>query len=67
MIVRRNRIKQTESLEARCAKEGRRLREQAKSLPPSMLRSELLRKAREAETASHLIEWLRSPGLRAPT
>jgi hypothetical protein len=26
----------------------------------------LLRKARQAETGSHMSEWLRSPGLRSP-
>jgi len=40
------------------------LREQAKLLPHGALREEILRRARQAETGSHMSEWLRSPGLR---
>jgi hypothetical protein len=32
-----------------------------------MARELLLRRARQAETAAHINEWLRSPGLRFPT
>ena len=59
------RFKQTQSLEARLAQEAKRLREQAKLLPPGAEREELIRKARHAETASHMNEWLTS-GLRPP-
>jgi hypothetical protein len=37
-----------------------------KLLPPGTVRDELVRKARRAETGSHLTEWLTSPGLRPP-
>jgi hypothetical protein len=40
--------------------------EQAKALPPGIERDELTRKARQAETASHLNEWPTSPGLQPP-
>ncbi|MFK4382910.1 hypothetical protein [Bradyrhizobium sp. USDA 223] len=63
----RRRIKQTISLEERLAAEALRLREQAKLLPPGIERERAIRKARLAETGSHISEWLRSPGLRAPT
>ena len=66
MIVRRNRTKQTDNLENRCAEEAKRLHEQAALLPPGRLRDDVLRKARQAETASHMSEWLRSPGLQTP-
>ncbi len=36
-------------------------------LPYGALRDEVDRKARLAETGSHISEWLRSPGLRGPT
>ncbi|WP_354220614.1 hypothetical protein [Bradyrhizobium sp. F1.4.3] len=62
----RRRVKQTLSLEERLAQEAQRLREQAKRLPPGSEREILLRKARQAETGSHLSEWLRSPGLQRP-
>jgi hypothetical protein len=36
-------------------------------LPPGALREQVLRKARQCETGSHMSEWLRSPGLQPPT
>ena len=64
--MERRRFRQTEPLEARLAEEAKRLREEAKLLPPGAQRDELIRKAREAETGSHMTEWLTSPGLRPP-
>jgi hypothetical protein len=57
---------QTESLEQRLAQEAKRLREEAKLLPPGAEREGLIRRARQAETGSHVSEWLRSPGLQPP-
>jgi hypothetical protein len=65
MMLRR-RFKQTISLEERLAEEAKRLREEAKSLPLGAVREALLRKARQAETGSHMSEWLSSPGLQPP-
>lgn len=62
----RRRFKQTSTLEVRLAEEAICSREEAKLLPPGAAREELLRKARQAETGSHMTEWLRSPGLQAP-
>jgi hypothetical protein len=62
----RQRIKQILSLEERLAQEAKRLREQAKNLPPGPDREAILRKARQAETGSHMTEWIMSPGLRPP-
>ena len=62
----RRRVKQTRSLEERLAEEARRLREEAELLPHGPVRDEALRRARQAETSSHLSEWLRSPGLKPP-
>jgi hypothetical protein len=62
----RRRVKQTESLEMRLSAEAARLREEAKKLPHGIKREELLRKARQAETASHMSDWLKSPGLQPP-
>jgi hypothetical protein len=62
----RRRFKQTRSLEERLAEEAKRLREEAKLLPPGAVREALLRKARQAETGSHMSGWLASPGLQSP-
>lgn len=64
--MQRRRFKQTLSLEERLAEEAKRLREKAKMLPPGAPREEMLRRARQAETGSHISDWLRSPGLRPP-
>jgi hypothetical protein len=62
----RRRFKHTQSLEERLSEEAKRLREEAKSLPHGAAREALLRRARQAETASHMSEWLSSPGLQPP-
>ena len=60
------RLSELTSLEERLSEEAKRLREEAKLLPPGAKRDELIRKARQADTGSHMSEWLRSPGLRPP-
>ena len=60
------RLSELNSLEGRLSEEAKRLREEAKLLPPGAVRETLLRRARQAETGSHMGEWLRSPGLRPP-
>jgi hypothetical protein len=64
--MERRRIKQVASFEERLAELARRLREQAKTLPPGKERDGLMRRARQAETTSHLNAWLTSPGLASP-
>jgi hypothetical protein len=64
--MQRRRFKQTQSLEERLSKEAKRLRAEAKLLPPGAAREEMIRKARQAETGSHMTEWLTSPGLQPP-
>jgi hypothetical protein len=59
-------ISQASSLERRLAQEAVRLRKQAQGTPHGVEREQLIRKARQTETASHLSEWLRSPGLEPP-
>jgi hypothetical protein len=61
------RFKQTISLEQRLAEEAKRLREEAKKLPPGPARDDLLRKARQTEIGAHMSEWITSPGLQPPT
>jgi hypothetical protein len=63
----RKRVKQAQTFEERLAEEARRFTEAAqKEKPGSMVRELLLRRARQAETAAHINDWLRSPGLRPP-
>jgi hypothetical protein len=50
----------------RLAQEAHRLKEQAKTLPLGKERELLSRKARQLETASHISEWISSPGLQPP-
>ena len=65
-MQKRRRFTQVQSLEERLAAEAKRLRVNAESLPFGLEREALLRKARQAETGSHMSEWLTSPGLRTP-
>jgi hypothetical protein len=64
--MQRRRFKQTQSLDERLSEEAKRLRAEAKLLSPGAAREEMIRKARQAEIASHMNEWLTSPGLRPP-
>jgi hypothetical protein len=67
MPEQRRRFKQrTKTFEEHLAEEADRFREAAKDLPQGMARELLLRRARQAETASHVSDWLRSPGLQPP-
>ena len=65
--MQRRRFKQIDPLEKRLSEEVQRLRKQAQGTPPGIERERLLRRARQAETASQIFQWLRSPGLKAPT
>jgi hypothetical protein len=64
--MERRRIKHETSFEERLAEQARSLREQAKTMPPGIEREGLIRRARQAETASHMNDWLSSPGLASP-
>jgi hypothetical protein len=64
--MQRRRFNQTQSFEERLSEEAKRLRDEAKLLPPGAVREELLRRARQAESGSHMSEWLRSPELQPP-
>jgi hypothetical protein len=60
-MKRRRRIMHTDPLERRLLAEAQRLREQARELPPGIDRTVLLRKARQAEAARDISEWLAVP------
>jgi hypothetical protein len=62
----RRRFKQTQTLEQRLCARATELREQAQHANSNIDRERLIRLARHAEAASHLNEWLTSPGLQSP-
>ena len=64
--MQRRHFRQNQPLEERLAEEAKRLRAEAKLLPPGARREELIRRARQAETGSRISEWLSSPGLQPP-
>jgi hypothetical protein len=57
--------KQTEPLQDRIASFARGIREKASQLPPGKEKDDLLRRARLADSASHLTDWVSSPYLAA--
>jgi hypothetical protein len=65
--MRRQRIKYTATFEERLTEEAKRFRHAAEQEPPgSTARELLLRRARQAETASQISGWLSSPELQPP-
>jgi hypothetical protein len=62
----RRHLRHTLALEERLAEEAKRIRESAQDLPAGAEREALLLKARQMETASHLTDWMTSPGLESP-
>ena len=64
--MQRRHFIQTDSLEIRLANEAAKLRKEAKGIPPGIERERLMRRARQAETGSHISGWLSSPGLQPP-
>jgi hypothetical protein len=65
-MKRRRRFKQTQSFHDRLAAWADEIREQAASLPSGPERDALLKKASQADVASHLNDLVSSPGLQSP-
>ena len=66
MFKQRRRFKQSESLQDRLMKFAKEARDKASRLPPGPEQDNMLRKARQADTASHLDDWLGSLELQPP-
>jgi hypothetical protein len=67
MAQQRRRVKRDATFEERLAEEAIKFKEAAEREPPgSTARELLLRRARQAETAAHMSDWLRSPELQPP-
>jgi hypothetical protein len=65
--MQRRRRSDPHTFEDRIAAEKAELEAQVAKLRPGPQMDELLKKIRQLETASHMNEWLSSPGLQAPT
>jgi hypothetical protein len=65
-MQRRRRFRQVTSLKDRLASFAKEVRQKASFLPPGEERTDLLRRARQADTASHLDDWINSSGLQPP-
>jgi len=66
-MMKRRRFKQSQSLKDRLESFAQDARKRADELPPGPAKDDLLRKARQADMATHLDEWVNSPGLQSPT
>jgi hypothetical protein len=64
-MLKRRRFKQIETLNDRLVAFAKEAREKAMVLS-GRERHTLLRKARQADTAAHIDEWVNSPGLQPP-
>jgi hypothetical protein len=65
-MFKRRRFNQSQSLKDRLASFARDVREKASLMPPGVEKDDLLQRARQADTACHLDEWLNSPELQPP-
>jgi hypothetical protein len=66
MVIKRNRTKHEKSFKERLAEESAHYSDLANKTPHGPQRDLYLRRAQQAETAAHVDEWLRSPGLGLP-
>ena len=58
--------RRTKCVADKLSEEAQRLREEARRAQHPKDRDQLLRKARQTETAAQINEWVSSPGLRPP-
>jgi hypothetical protein len=66
LVVKRQYTKRKASLKDRLAAFAKQAQDRAAGLRPSPERDALLKQARQTDTAAHIDEWARSPGLRPP-
>jgi hypothetical protein len=64
MTAKRNRTKQTQSLQERLQLSAKRARELARRMSPGKDRDILLRRAEQSEVTSNLTDWLSAPGFQ---
>jgi hypothetical protein len=66
MQQQRHHFTQSAPLEPHMALRAKQLRKEAQGTPHGVKRDDLIRRARQLETASHIEEWLSSSGLQPP-
>ena len=66
VLMHRQRVVQTVPLIERLDQVSQRLKEEAKKLRPGKERQEMLRKARQADIAASITQWISSPGVEPP-
>ena len=66
MLKRRGHFKQTVPFQDRLETFAKEARDMAQQLPAGAEREDLLKRARRADTAAHIDEWVNSPGLQPP-
>ncbi|MGY4573920.1 hypothetical protein [Bradyrhizobium sp. USDA 3256] len=64
--MRRRRFDQAPLPDEHLEEQAKRLRKEARGIPPDVEREKQIRQARKAEAAACVQEWLSSPGLQAP-
>ena len=62
--MQRRQIQHDAPLDQRLVEEAQRLRKEAKGTHPGIEREQLIRKARQAETAANMQKWLSATGLQ---
>jgi hypothetical protein len=65
-MQQRRRIKHTFAFEERLRQQAERLRDEAQKMPIGKTRDDLLKRARQAETAVGISRWLTSTDLKPP-
>ena len=65
--MERRRFKRETPLDQRLEDHAKRLRKEAKGTPAGIKRDDLIRRARQAETAARMSEWLSSPDCSHPS
>jgi hypothetical protein len=66
MTVRRSRFRHAKSFNERLMEQSVLFKAEAERIPRGTARDLLLRRARLAETASQINEWLSAPGFQSP-
>jgi hypothetical protein len=66
MRLQRLRFRHEKTFKERLKEQSAACRAEADKIPHGTARELLLRRARQAETAAHMDEWLSSPGLQSP-
>jgi len=65
-MEKRRRDQQAQSFKDRLSAFAKEARAKAAELAPGIERDDMLRKARQADTAAHLNDWANSPGQQPP-